>query len=101
MANQTSYVLIGLAISAIMIAVISVGMMLQQAGKIDSLSDKITQLESQSTNTIEGRGSVSQQSISKMTVTNTDTSKSTQGTVEQRLAIIEKDLGNIKESLKP
>ena len=100
MANKTMYVSVGIAISAIMIAAISAGIMLQQADKIDSLSDKITQLESQSTN-IEGRGSVSQQSISKMTSTNTDVPKSTKGTVEERLAIIEKDLGNIKNSLKP
>ena len=100
MANKTMYVSVGIAISAIVIAAISAGIMLQQADKIDSLSDKITQLESQSTN-IEGRGSVSQQSISKMTSTNTDVPKSTKGTVEERLSIIEKDLGNIKNSLKP
>ena len=100
MANKTMYVSVGIAISAIVIAAISAGIILQQADKIDSLSDKITQLESKST-MIEGRGSISQQSISKMTSTNTDVPKSTKGTVEERLAIIEKDLGNIKNSLKP
>lgn len=100
MANKTMYVSVGIAISAIVIAAISAGIILQQVGKIDSLSDKITQLESQSTK-IEGRGSVSQQSISKMISTNTDMPKSAKGTVEERLAVIEKDLGNIKNSLKP
>lgn len=101
--SPISLISIGIAVIAIAIAVTSLTVMQEQSSKIDILSDEITKLQSEKSQ-ISGRGTISQQSISKMMVSepNMITSNSQQPTMtdfEKRLAGLEKNIDELKLSL--
>ena len=104
-----SYASISIAIIAISISVITINVIQQQGEQVILLTDKITQLESESLqNSIVGRGDVSQQSISKMMLSDLTINQENGkfeyraiDDIEERLSGLEYNVTKLHSSLKP
>lgn len=103
MNNSITYAAIGISILSISICVIFVSLNNSEISKIASLEQEIDALKSQM-GTPSGRGSVSQQSISKMTNLDSMNNENPNTDTNTRLENVEKQVSQLKsqiESLKP